>query len=174
MLPRTTSLWGSVTDAGVVASSVRIESSSFTVPSPISRIAGHTTEVAKYLSQEWIDDLDRAAQASDLVRAVAPDLVLVVEHEVVGGPDGTVRYHITFDRGTARLHSGPATMPDARFSEDHATAVAVSSGAINAQSAFMTGRLRVRGDMEKLIAAHPAFTALDAALESARVRTTYA
>ena len=38
----------------------------------------------------------------------------------------------------------------------------------------MTGRLRVRGDMEKLIAAQPAFTALDAALEEARARTTYA
>ena len=48
------------------------------------------------------------------------------------------------------------------------------SGEINAQSAFMTGRLRVRGDMEKLIAAQPAIEALDKALEGARARTTYA
>ena len=58
------------------------------VPSPISRMAGHTTEVAKYLSQEWLDDLDRAAEATDLVRAVAPDLVFVVEHEVTEAPEG--------------------------------------------------------------------------------------
>ena len=144
------------------------------VPSPISRMAGHTTEVAKYLSQEWLDDLDRAAQATDLVRAVAPDLVFVVEHEVTEAPEGIVRYHIAFDRGTARLRAGPAAGADACFTEDHATAVAVSSGEINAQSAFMTGRLRVRGDMEKLIAAQPAIEALDKALEEARARTTYA
>ena len=38
----------------------------------------------------------------------------------------------------------------------------------------MAGRLRVSGDMDKLIAAQPAFAALDAALEDARARTTYA
>ena len=133
--------------------------------------------MAKYLSQEWIDDLDRAAQASDLVRAAAPDLVFVVEHEVtdVAGVAGTtVRYHIAFDRGIARLHAGGAPNADACFTEDHATAVAVSSGEINAQSAFISGRLRVRGDMDKLIAAQPAIEALDRALESARARTTYA
>jgi putative sterol carrier protein len=137
-------------------------------------MAGHTTEVAKYLSQEWIDDLDRAARTSDLVRAAAPDLVFVVQHEVTGTPEGIVRYHIEFQRGTARLHAGEAESADACFTEDHATAVAVSSGEINAQSAFMTGRLRVRGDMEKLIAAQPAIEALDKALEGARARTTYA
>ena len=130
--------------------------------------------MAKYLSQEWIDELDRAAQMSGLVRAAAPDLVLVVEHEVTGSPDGTVRYHIVFDRGSARLRAGAAEKADACFTEDHATAVAVSSGDINAQSAFMTGRLKVRGDMEKLIAAQPAIEALDRALEEARARTTYA
>jgi len=137
-------------------------------------MAGHTTDVAKYLSPEWIDELDRAAQASDLVRAAAPDLVFVVEHEVTGLPEGTVRYHIAFDRGSARLRSGGAPDPDACFTEDVETAVAVSSGAINAQSAFMSGRLRVRGDMDKLIAAQAAIEALDVALEEPRARTTYA
>ena len=81
------------------------------VPSPICCMAGHTTDVAKYLSPEWIDELDRAAQASDLVRAAAPDLVFVVEHEVTGLPEGTVRYHIAFDRGSARLRPGAAGGP---------------------------------------------------------------
>jgi putative sterol carrier protein len=130
--------------------------------------------MAKYLSLEWIEDLDRAAQATDLVRLAAPELVFVVEHEVTDTPDGTVRYHIEFDRGVARLRPGSAAHADACFTEDHATAIAVSSGEINAQSAVMTGRLRVRGDMERLIAAQPAFTALDAALDEARARTTYA
>jgi hypothetical protein len=38
----------------------------------------------------------------------------------------------------------------------------------------MSGRLRVSGDMDKLMAAQPAFVALDTALEEARARTTYA
>ena len=120
--------------------------------------------MAKYLTPEWVDDLDRAAQASDAIRVAAPDLVLVVEHAVTGLAEGTVRYHIEFDHGVARLRFGPAVRADASFTEDHETAVAVSTGAINAQSAFMAGRLRVSGDMDKLMAAQPAFAALDAAL----------
>jgi putative sterol carrier protein len=50
----------------------------------------------------------------------------------------------------------------------------VSSGAINAQRAFMSGRLRIRGDMDKLIAAQRAIEALDVALQGPRARTTYA
>ena len=130
--------------------------------------------MAKYLTPEWVDDLDRAAQASEAIRAAAPDLVFVVEHVVTGLPEGTVRYYIEFDHGAARLRFGPAPRPDASFTEDHETAVAVGTGAINAQSAFMSGRLRVGGDMDKLMAAQPAFVALDAALEDARARTTYA
>ncbi|HTN78986.1 MAG TPA: SCP2 sterol-binding domain-containing protein [Acidimicrobiales bacterium] len=130
--------------------------------------------MAKYLSPEWIEELDRAARGSDLVRAAAPDLVFVIEHEVTGLPDGPLRYYIVFDRGTARLRAGSAPHADACVIEDHETAVAVSSGAINAQSAFMSGRLRVRGDMERLIAAQPAIEALDAALEPTRASTTYA
>ncbi len=144
------------------------------MPSPICRMAGHTTDVAKYLTPEWVADLDRAAQASEAIRAAAPELVFVAEHAVTGLPVGTVRYHIEFDHGVARLRFGPAERADASFTEDHETAVAVSTGAINAQSAFMSGRLRVSGDMDKLMAAQPAFVALDAALEDARARTTYA
>ncbi len=144
------------------------------MPSPICCMAGHTTDVAKYLTPEWVDDLDRAAQASEAIRAAAPDLVLVVEHVVTGAPEGTVRYYIEFDHGATRLRFGRAPRADASFTEDHETAVAVSRGAINAQSAFMSGRLRVTGDMDKLMAAQPAFVALDAALDDARARTTYA
>ena len=138
-------------------------------------MAGHTTEVAKYLSQEWLDDLDRAAQATDLVRAVAPDLVFVVEHEVTEAPGG----HRPLSHRVRSGHGAAATRARRRVLMRASprimrTAVAVSSGEINAQSAFMTGRLRVRGDMEKLIAAQPAIEALDKALEDARARTTYA
>ena len=52
--------------------------------------------------------------------------------------------------------SGPRRVLTLSFTEDHETAVAVSTGAMNAQSAFMSGRLRVSGDMDKLMAAQPA------------------
>ena len=107
------------------------------MPSPICRMAGHTTDVAKYLTPEWVADLDRAAQASAAIRAAAPDLVFVAEHAVTGLPMGTVRYHIEFDHGVARLRFGPAERADASFTQDHETAVAVSTGAINAQEHVM-------------------------------------
>ena len=69
------------------------------------------------------------------------DLVFVVEHEVTEGPEGIVRYHIASIGGRRGCTPGPAARL-MRASPGHATAVAVGSGEINAQSAFMTGRLR--------------------------------
>ena len=44
---------------------------------------------------------------------------------------------------------------------DRASAVAVATGTLNAQQAFITGRIRLTGDQQKLVASTPVFVALD-------------
>jgi hypothetical protein len=136
--------------------------------------------VARYLSSRWIEEARAAAGADRALLDAARDVDLVVEQIVTGAPqdpggvEGTVTYHVVLKDGTARLEAGVATDADVRFVQDYDTAVAVSTGALNAHSAFMTGRLRVTGNLERLIAAQQAFTALDTALAGVRARTTYA
>ncbi|MFN8018215.1 MAG: SCP2 sterol-binding domain-containing protein [Acidimicrobiales bacterium] len=78
-------------------------------------------------------------------------LSLTVEHEVAQPSGEVVRYHVAIDRGTVRVRPGPAGEATVRFSQDAATAWEVASGRGSAQRAFMTGRLRVGGDLRVLL-----------------------
>ena len=66
-------------------------------------------------------------------------------------PDGDAAYHVTIDNGTVRIASGEANDATVTFTQDGATATAVSRGELSAQGAFMTGLIRIRGDLPKLI-----------------------
>jgi putative sterol carrier protein len=60
-----------------------------------------------------------------------------------------------------------------RFEQDWQTAVAVATGELNAQQAFITGRIRLYGDQQKLLASQPVFGALDRVFTTVRERTEY-
>jgi hypothetical protein len=53
------------------------------------------------------------------------------------------------------------------------TAVAVATGQMNAQDAFIGGHILFTGDQQKLVDAQPVFGALDAVFASVRQRTEY-
>lgn len=104
-----------------------------------------------FLSDEWIGALHQAAAADEELAAQAAGLSLTIEQEVVGGPDGDVSFHLTFDHGTVTVAAGPAPSATVRFHQDYATAASIAMGHGSAQRAFMTGRLRVGGDLRVLL-----------------------
>jgi putative sterol carrier protein len=53
------------------------------------------------------------------------------------------------------------------------TAIAVATGTLNAQEAFVGGHIRLTGDAQKLLEAQPIFKALDAVFSSVRQHTDY-
>ena len=53
---------------------------------------------------------------------------------------------------------GPADEPDATISNDYETAVALSKGELNTQMAFMTGKMKVSGNMAKIMMNQAVFT----------------
>lgn len=108
--------------------------------------------MAKYLSQEWLDrqcelgrDLPRDAGAS-----------AVVQHVVTGGPDGDVRYVLTVEDGivtTAVL--GTDADADVTLTTPYAESVSILQGELDANAAFMQGRMKVTGNMGKLMSLMP-------------------
>ena len=56
--------------------------------------------------------------------------------------------------------------------QDWETAVAVATGELNAQEAFIGGHIRLFGDQQKLLESQPVFGALDAVFATVRERTT--
>lgn len=135
---------------------------------------GHMTQPpVRYLSLDWIDALSTAVAASADMRAVAAEHTVGVTQTVTGGPEGDVTYHLQVGEGSASFGPGPASPEDVRFVQDWQTAVGVATNALNAQQAFITGRIRLTGDPQKLSASTPVFAALDAIFAEVRAFTEY-
>ena len=127
----------------------------------------------RYLSLEWIDALTAAAAVSPDLAAVASDHTIGVTQVVLATPEGDVTYHLVVADGAARFGAGPAEPEDVRFIQDWDTAVGVANGTLNAQEAFIKGRIRLVGDQQKLLTSQPVFRALDAVFSTVRERTEY-
>jgi len=76
--------------------------------------------------------------------------------------------------GRAMFGAGAADPEHVRMEQSWATAVAVATGELNAQEAFVNGHIRLFGDQQRLLAAQPIFGALDAVFADVRDRTEYA
>lgn len=129
--------------------------------------------VVDYLSLAWIRELAAEVAASPVMADLATRHRIGVTQIVNGAPDGDVTYHLQVGDGAAVLGAGPADPEDVRMEQDHATAVAVATGELNAQEAFITGRILLFGDREALMGAQEVFAALDAVFTSVRRRTRY-
>lgn len=127
----------------------------------------------RYLSLAWIRELTREVAASDTLATLAQDHTIGVTQIVTDGPEGDVTYHLQVGDGEARFGAGPADPEHIRMEQDWETAVAVATGELNAQEAFVTGRIRFVGDQHVLIANQPVFGALDGVFSSVRERTRY-
>ena len=127
----------------------------------------------RYLSLDWINALSEEVAASDLMREIAETYSIGVTQVVSNGPEGDVTYHLSVGDGSATFGAGPADPEDVKMEQDWDTAVAVATGELNAQEAFIGGRIRLFGDQQKLLESQPVFGALDAVFATVRERTTY-
>ena len=127
----------------------------------------------RYLSLDWLAALGEEVERSDALREVAAGRRLAVTQIVTDGPEGDVSYHLDVDDGTVRFGPGPADDEQLRFMQDWDTAVAVATGELNAQEAFIGGRIRLTGDQQKLLDSQPVFQALDGVFNAVRPLTEY-
>ncbi len=102
-----------------------------------------------WLSSEWFDEV-RALGTDCPAR---PDLSGTIQCELNGGPEGTVRCHVVLEDG--RLQSGATgkvSTADVGLTASWQDAVAMTSGELDPNVAFMQGRLKVTGSMTVLLA----------------------
>jgi hypothetical protein len=128
--------------------------------------------VPEFLSAEWIDALDAAAQEATLPESAA-DASLTVEQVVRDAPAGEVRYHLRLERRGARIRRGPAEAPDLRLFADYDIAARLQRGEISAQQALAAGNLKVQGRLQRLVQAGDALQALEDLFAPVRADTTY-
>ena len=128
----------------------------------------------RYLSLDWLEALGDEVGRSDPLREAARGRRLGVTQVVTDGPEGDVTYHLDVDDGAVRFGPGPADDEQVRFVQSWDTAVAVATGTLPAQEAFIGGHIKLYGDQQQVMEAMPVFAALDAVFATVRTRTVYA
>lgn len=128
----------------------------------------------RYLSLDWLDALGAEVAANAELQRLAGDHTIGVTQVVTDGPEGTVIYHLQVSDGVATFGPGQAFPEDVRMEQTWETATGIATGQMNAQEAFIKGRILLTGDQTALLAAQPVFGALDAVFRSVGERTQYA
>jgi hypothetical protein len=121
--------------------------------------------VTEFLSPAWLQAM---ADAADPV-PVAPDLVI---QQVVTGAEEVTWFISVCDAGVG-FGTGRHPAPHITLTQDRATAAAIAAGRQSAPGAFMSGRLRVGGDVRILLEHQDELARLDDVFAPVRAMTSY-
>ena len=127
----------------------------------------------RYLSLDWIDAVAQAVAANEPIQELVPTHEIGVTQVVTDGPEGDVTYHLQVGDGAIAFAAGPADPEHVRMEQSWETAVAVATGSLNAQEAFVSGQIRFHGDQQRLLDSQPLFGALDSVFKAVREETVY-
>lgn len=106
----------------------------------------------KYLSQEWIDDTRKLADS----QPERPGASACMQYVVTGGPDGDIKYYWILENGKLiESDLGESDAADFTMTLTYADSVKVQQGELDANAAFMQGRMKVTGNMGKLMQLMP-------------------
>ena len=108
--------------------------------------------MAKYLSQEWLDLQKELGQAFP----ERPGATARMQYVVTGSPDGDVKYYTVIENGKI-LENRLGEDPEAEFTltAGYDDSVKVLKGDLDANAAFMQGKMKVAGNMAKLMSLMP-------------------
>ena len=102
----------------------------------------------RWLTEDWFEAV--AAEGASIVGP--PTLTGAVVVEVTGGAEGDAVGHAVFTDGRlADSGPGPVPAPDVTLTLSDADARAVLSGELDPAVAFMQGRMKVAGDMGRVL-----------------------
>ena len=106
----------------------------------------------KFLSQEWHDETRKLAES----QPERPGASARMQYVVTAGPDGDIRYYWVLENGKL-LESSLGELEDAEITltQSYEDAVAIQKGELDANAAFMQGRVKVTGDIAKLMSLLP-------------------
>ena len=107
--------------------------------------------MSKFLTEEWARDVSRALNSHEGFKNAIGAAELGIQFTVEEAPDGEVDYYLRSSGGTTNLAIGALDDPDVTVKQAYDTAVAISQGELNTQTAFMTGKLKVSGNLAKLM-----------------------
>jgi putative sterol carrier protein len=108
--------------------------------------------MSKWLSQEWLDETRKMSEGQP-ERAGASARM---QYVVTGGPEGDINYYWILQNGKleeAKL--GKLDDAEVTLTTGYADAVKIQKGDLDANAAFMQGKVKVTGNMAKVMSLLP-------------------
>ena len=105
-----------------------------------------------YLTQDWLDEQRTIAQEFP----ERPGATAHLQYVVTGGPEGEIKYYWVVENGNLQA-SSLGEDPDAEviITLNYDDSVKIQKGELDETAAFMQGRLKVTGNMGKLMSLMP-------------------
>lgn len=107
--------------------------------------------MSKFLSEEWASQVTTALNSHQGFKNAIGDADLSIQFGTTEAPDGDVDYYLQAGGGNATMAIGTLEGADVTVKQSYDTAKAISTGELNTQTAFMTGKLKVSGNLAKLM-----------------------
>src|SRR2546421_11524055 len=129
--------------------------------------------MVRFLSDEWLAELNEAVAADEDVLLAASDVHLTVQQVVVGPNGSEPRYATWVDDGRVELSPGRLDDADVTITEDYDTAAALARGETTPQDAILAGKVRVSGDLGALLRGQEVLERMRTRFDDVRARTEY-
>jgi putative sterol carrier protein len=104
----------------------------------------------KFLSEEWAKAFTDAMNSSDDFKQAAGTQTSKVQN-VVNSPEGEKRFYLKLENGQVDVGTGDLPEAEATITQDYDTAVALFKNELTGTAAYMSGKLKVQGDLMKLM-----------------------
>jgi putative sterol carrier protein len=104
----------------------------------------------KFLSDEWATAVTDALNSNEQFKQAAGSHTAKIQN-VVSTPDGETKYYFQLQDGKAEVSLGEIDGPEATITQDYETAAALMRNELSATAAYMSGRIRINGDLMRLM-----------------------
>lgn len=124
----------------------------------------------RFLSEEWAGALKAELNGSAGFKEAAAGKTAAIQ-QVIGDADGGTHYWIRIAGDEIDLGVGDLEAPDATITQTYETAVALAKSELSPVTAFMTGKIKIAGNMGLLLGLQNVLAMLPAAM--ATIDTEY-